>query len=73
MGCSAGFASAPVSGADLKRVAIKNSLSLARQLGAVAINAAAAKQDPVAAVVQAGKGRLLFVGENEPDADAFAD
>ena len=63
MGCSAGFASAPVTGRQLQEVAIQGSLSLALGLGQAVLGARAAKQDPVAAAAAAGRGKVLFQGK----------
>lgn len=59
MGCSAGFASAPISGRDLQRVAIQGSVSLALRLGQL-LDARSCKQDPVGAVALAGQGKVMF-------------
>lgn len=62
MGCSAGFASAPVSGKQLRAVAIQGSLSLALALGRAVQQAQHSKADPVAAAATAGNGNLIFKG-----------
>ena len=62
MGCSAGFASAPVSGKQLQEVAIKGSLSLALSVGQAVQQACRTKADPVAAAATAGNGRAVFKG-----------
>ena len=62
MGCSAGFASAPVSGKQLRAVAIQGSLSLALALGQAVQQAQRIKADPVAAAVTAANGKLVFKG-----------
>ncbi|KAL3151690.1 hypothetical protein ABBQ38_012674 [Trebouxia sp. C0009 RCD-2024] len=63
MGCSAGFASAPVSGKQLRAVAIQGSLSLALALGRAVQQAQHSKADPVAAAATAGNGNLIFKGK----------
>lgn len=62
MACSAGFASAPVSGKQLRAVAIQGSLSLALALGQAVQQAQRIKADPVAAAVTAANGKLVFKG-----------
>ena len=63
MGCSAGFASAPISGRNLQRAAIQGSVSLALRLGQAVLDARSCKQDPVAAVALAGRGKVMFQGD----------
>ena len=67
MGCAAGLSTAPLTGAELRRVAIPGSLTLAWRLGQAVLQAQRAKTDAVAAVVQAGHGVLLFTGAGFPD------
>lgn len=62
MGCAAGLSTAPLTGAELRRVAIPRSLTLAWRLGHAVLQAQRAKTDAVAAVVRAGEGVLLFTG-----------
>ena len=62
MGCSAGFASAPVSGKQLQQVAIQGSLSLALAIGQAVQRAHTTKADPVATAATAGDGILVFTG-----------
>ena len=66
MGCAAGLSIAPLTGAELRRVAIPGSLTLAWRLGQAVLQAQRAKTDAVAAVVQAGHGILLFTGTPSP-------
>lgn len=66
MGCAAGLSTAPLTGAELRRVAIPGSLTLAWRLGQAVLQAQQAKTDAVAAVVQAGHGILLFTGTPYP-------
>ncbi|KAK9820469.1 hypothetical protein WJX72_010677 [[Myrmecia] bisecta] len=63
MGCSAGYAAAPISGAQLRRVVVPHTLSLAWHLGRAVLSARASKADSVAAVAAEGGGRLLFQGK----------
>ena len=62
MGCAAGLSTKPMTGAELRRVAIPGTLTLAWRLGRAVARAHDAKSDPVQAVVQAGQGALLFSG-----------
>ena len=62
MGCAAGLSTKPLTGAELRRVAIPGTLTLAWRLGRAVARAHEAKTDPVQAVVQAGPGALLFSG-----------
>ena len=62
MGCAAGLSTKPMTGAELRRVAIPGTLTLAWRLGRAVARAHNAKTDPVQAVVQAGQGALLFSG-----------
>lgn len=62
MGCAAGLSTKPLRGAELRRVAIPGSLTLAWRLGRAVARAHQAKSDPVQAVAQAGQGALLFSG-----------
>lgn len=62
MGCAAGLSTAPLTGQELRRVAIPHSLSLALRLGRAVLAARIGKADPVAAAAHTGGGRLLFQG-----------
>ena len=62
MGCAAGLSTKPMTGAELRRVAIPGTLTLAWRLGRAVARAQDAKTDPVQAVVQAGQGAFLFSG-----------
>ena len=62
MGCSAGFASAPVAGKQLQEVAIQGSVSLALRIGQAVLQAQRDKADPVAAAAMAGHGKVMFTG-----------
>lgn len=63
MGGHAGVAVAVMSGADVKRTAVRDTLSLARDVGARVRAARALKQDAVEVVRETLSGRLLFVGK----------
>ena len=62
MGCAAGLSTQPLTGAELKRVAIPGTLSLAWSLGQAVLHARRAKADAVTAAARAGQGILLFSG-----------
>ena len=62
MGCAAGLSTKPLTGAELRRVAIPGTLLLAWTLGQAVLYARRAKTDAVAAVRRAGQGILLFSG-----------
>lgn len=66
MGCSAGFATAPLSGRVMRKCAIPHSLSLAWHLGRAVLAARHAKADPVAAAAREGHGTMLFEGMPHP-------
>jgi DUF917 family protein len=63
MGGHAGAAVAYMSGADAKRTAIRDTLTLARELGDAVRTARAEKSDAVEATLRATGGTLLFVGK----------
>lgn len=63
MGCAAGLSTAPLTGRELRRVAVTGTLSLAWRLGRAVISARVAKADAVLAAAAEGGGRLLFTGE----------
>ena len=62
MGCSAGFASAPVTGKQLQKLAIRGSLSLALRLGQAVQQAQRDKADLIAAAAAAANGTVMFAG-----------
>ena len=62
MGCAAGLSTKPLTGAELRSVAIPGTLTLAWRLGRAVARAHQAKSNPVQAVMQAGQGALLFSG-----------
>ena len=63
MGCSAGFASAPVTGKQLREVAIQSSVTLALKIGQAVELARRQKSEPVAAAAVAGQGKVVFIGK----------
>lgn len=63
MGCAPVFAFAPMSAADLRRTAIPQTLSPARDLGTAVRRARCEHRDPVAAILDAHPGRALFQGK----------
>eukprot|EP00884_Botryococcus_braunii_P006537 jgi/Botrbrau1/15885/Bobra.40_1s0068.1 len=63
MGCSAGFASAPLSGRDVRKVAILHSLSNAWHLGVAVLRARDAGSNPIQAVACASGGKVVFEGK----------
>ncbi len=69
MGCAAGLSTKPLTGAELRRVAIPGTLSLAWKLGQAVLHARRAKTDGVAAVTRAGQGILLSQGVPFPSFD----
>ena len=62
MGCSAGFATAPLSGKAMRACAVQHSVSLAWRLGRAILAARHAKSDPVAAAAAEGHGKVVFSG-----------
>ena len=63
MGCHAAYAMAPWRGADIKRTAVWRTLTQARDIGALILAARQRQEDPVAALVAAQGGRILFQGK----------
>ena len=63
MGCTAVLALPPMSGKQVKAVGVKRTLSKAWRLGHAVLEARAQKRDPVAAILDAERGRLLFRGK----------
>ncbi|CAL5220079.1 g2030 [Coccomyxa viridis] len=63
MGCAAGLSTKPLTGAELRRVAIPGTLSLAWRLGQAVLHARQANTNAVAAVMRASQGVLLFSGK----------
>lgn len=63
VGCSAAFAMAPVSGADIRRFGVRNTLSQSWRLGAAVAKARRLRRDPVAAILALEQGTLLHTGK----------
>jgi DUF917 family protein len=63
MGGAASFAFAPMSGAELRRMAIPGTLSLARRVGAAVRETRRRHEPPVAAACAATGGQVLFWGK----------
>ncbi len=63
MGGAASFAFAPMSGAEMRRMAIPGTLSLARRVGAAVREARRLHEPPVAAACAATGGQVLFWGK----------
>ena len=63
MGCVACYAVAPMSAEQVRRTAVLNSLSLARDLGDAVKAAQAQNDDPLAAILDTCPGKVLFGGK----------
>ncbi len=63
LGGSAGYAFPVMSGADVKRTAIPNTISLAVAVGDAVLSARQCHEDPIAAVLDVTGGRRLFAGK----------
>ena len=63
MGCVACYAVAPMSAEQVRRTAIPNTLTLARDLGKAVGQAVDNGDDPLAAILQTCPGRTLFSGK----------
>ena len=63
VGCSAAFAMAPVSGADIRRFGVCNTVTQAWRLGAAVMAARRERRDPVAAILALEGGTLLYAGK----------
>ncbi|BDA41353.1 probable D-/L-hydantoinase subunit A at N-terminal half [Coccomyxa sp. Obi] len=63
MGCAAGLSTNPLTGRDLRRMAVPHTVTLAWRLGRAVLTALAAKADAVHAAAVEGGGRLLFTGK----------
>lgn len=63
MGCSSGFATAPLTGQQLRKVVVPHSLSLAFRLGQAVAAAQHAKRDAVQAAADVGGGAVIFSGK----------
>ncbi len=57
-----GMADHPIKGADLKRAVIPNALSYAQEIGQARREAVANGEDPIKAILEKGKGKLLAKG-----------
>lgn len=63
MGGASGLAARPMRGSELKRCAVWNTLTLARQLGDTVRRARAQRTDPAAAIIETTSGQILFRGK----------
>ena len=63
MGCVACYAVAPMSAEQVRRTAIPNSLTLARELGSAVEQARNNGDDPIAAILATCPGKTLFSGK----------
>jgi DUF917 family protein len=63
LGGTAGMAGPAMSGAELRRTAIRGSLTLARGIGHAVLEARARKDDPIAALLAVTGGRVLLRGK----------
>jgi len=63
MGCHAAYAMAPWSGAEIKRTAVLHTVTQARRIGTVILEARRRQEPPIPALVAAHQGRVLFEGK----------
>ena len=63
MGCVACYAVAPMTAEQVQRTAVPNTLSLARRLGDAVQEARDSGHDPLAAILDACPGKILFSGK----------
>jgi DUF917 family protein len=63
MGAAAGFAEKPMRGEFLKRYAVPNTVTQALELGEAVLTARRERRDPVEAVLERERGKLLFHGK----------
>ena len=63
MGCVACYAVAPMTAEQVRRTAVLNTLSLARNLGDAVITARARGEDPIEAILGTYPGKILFNGK----------
>jgi hypothetical protein len=63
MGCHAAYAMAPWSGAEIKRTAVLHTLTQARAIGAVVLEARRRQENPIPSLVASQGGRVVFQGK----------
>ena len=63
MGCAAVFATAPMTGIQVKETAIHGTLSLAKEVGKAVQKSQKNKQNPIENILKAYPGKLLFEGK----------
>jgi DUF917 family protein len=63
MGCHAAYAMAPWSGAEIKRTAVLYTVTQARAIGAVVLEARRCQENPIPPLVASQGGRVLFQGK----------
>ena len=63
MGCAAVFATAPMTGVEVKQTAIHGTLSLAKEVGKAVQKSQKNKQNPIENILKAYPGKLLFEGK----------
>ena len=63
MGCHAAYAMAPWSGAEIKRTAVLHTLTQARTIGTVVLEARRCQENPIPALVASQGGCILFQGK----------
>jgi DUF917 family protein len=63
MGAGAGFATAPMRGAYVKKVAVPGTLTQVLDIGRVILDARARRQDVISRVIEATGAHLLFTGK----------
>ena len=63
MGCVACYAVAPMTAEQVRRTAVPNTLTLARDLGNAVLQAQQQGDDPLAAILNACPGKVLFSGK----------
>jgi DUF917 family protein len=63
MGCVACYAVSPMTAEQVRRTAVLNTLSLARDLGDAVISARVRGEDPLSAILGTCPGKILFTGK----------
>lgn len=63
MGCHAAYAMAPWSGAQIKRTAVRRTLTQARDIGRAILEARQRQQDPLPGLIASLRGTVLFYGK----------